>query len=269
MLEEGAPGPRWLCSPLGPVPRPPCAVRPWPKSCWAWRQWTAWATVLCAALGGLGKLPGRHVRPFQHIPSVPAGRIAEVGRQIALKGVEAWLVLPGPLLFSLPSLQAAALLLSRPESGPGRSLLLPLSESLASPAGEVLGVSSEQLGLPHRHTRDLVLGAATRGLCSRDCPCGAQGPAGVQDCMPSYTEPAREVWTLGPQVEARAGVEGLPASLHPVAFGCMYRSPAAWISRWQPEVCQWPTRGCLQEAGLELGLGCGTDWRNEWRTLMF
>lgn len=210
------------------------------------------------------RLPGRHVRPLQHIPPCLHSRIvlAEVGKADSPEGGGGLAVAAQDpsLLFSLPSLRAAASSsqgLSRPGRGHSALSVSPWRPPLwrwQCFGGLVLGVSSEQLGLPHRHTRGLVLGAAAGACAPGTVPPWCSGPSWGPGPRAAPTQSWPESVDPGAQAEACVGWREHQPPSHPVAFGCMSLGPGK--RGFQPG----GSRGSLSAAPggcTEAGLGVG------------
>lgn len=263
-------------------PRPPCAARPWPKSCLAW--WAVggpgWGAVCCT--WGRGKAARRaHAASSAH-PSMPTwpyhlGRSGEGMRGWQAGSPEGRGGLAGAaqdpcLLSSLPSLWAASS--SQGLSGPGRGCSA-LSVSPWQPPPPppptlwrwqcsgvlVLGVCSEQLGLPCGCARDLVLGTAAGACAPGTVPPWCSGPSWGPGPRSAPVQSRPESVGPGSPGGGPRGAERAPASLLPSLLWLhVLGSQQAWISpRWQQRE---PVSG-FWLLGWGLGLGCGTDWREQ------
>lgn len=177
----------------------------------------------------------------------------------------------GPsLLSSLPSLRAAAS--SQGLSGPGRGLSA-LSVSPWHPPlwrwqcsggagpGCLLGAA---VASPRTH-QGSGPGRCCRGLCSRDCAALVlRAQLGSGTACSTCTEPARERGPWGPGRRPMLGGEGssLPPTQSPLA-ACPWVPASMDFTLVAAEgACQQPL-GAARGMGWGLGLGCGTDWREQ------
>lgn len=158
-----------------------------------------------------------------------------------------------PVLAALPA--GCCLLLSRPERAwEGSSALS--SESWRPPRWRGPGCLLGAAGASSQTHQGSGPGALPPGLCSRDCAALVlRAQLGSRTVCSTYTEPAR-VWTLGPRWRGPRRVEKAPASLHPVAAGCMSLGPGkrGFHPGGSRGVCQVAPWGSLQGGWVE-GVG--------------
>lgn len=285
-LGRGAP---WACAGSAPPrthgPCPPCAVRPWPKSCLAW-----WAVggpgrgaVHCT--WGWGEAARRvHATSSAH-PSMPAWSY-HLGR--SGKGMRRWQAgnpegrggLAGAaqdpcLLSSLPSLWAAASSqgLSRPGRGCSALSVSPWHPPPHAAAMAVLwgagpGCLLRAAGASPQTHQGSGPGHCHWGLGSRDCAAlVAWGPAGVWHHVQHLYRAGQRAWALWAQAEGRVGQRGRQPPFYPVSFGCM---------SWGPSKLGFHpggSRGSLSVAsGGWVGgwaLAAGLTGENKWSSLVF
>lgn len=262
--EEGFPGPALALFPAGTHgPRPPCTVRPWPKSCSAWRAVGSPGCGAVRCTQGHGEAARQARAASSGHPSMPARprRLGRGGK--GMRGRQADSpegggglagAVQGPsLLSSLPSLRAAAS--SQGLSGPGRGHSAPSVSPWrprcgdSSAPGPGPGCLLEAAVASARTQQGSGPGHCCRGLCSRDCAALVlRAQLGSGTACSTCTEPARERGPWGPRRRPARGGQG--SSLPPT------QSPLA-ACPWVPASVDFTLVAAEGTCQRPLGLGVG------------